>query len=183
MTVSIYIALSLIIVFVILIMSFAFELLKVMENRKARISFNNDLRYALTNNVILTWSQVKILAETNNLAKREIIVNIKLLISKILSGKSKINKDKVTTLEAYIDNYLQEEPFEEIPIEIRIHFERLKDNLNIHIKDLEPLRDHIVELVKIKNKESVIQKFISFISLFIGIIGLTIAICQVFVWE
>ena len=106
---------------------------------------------------------------------------VKLIITEILSGESSLEKDKIKIFESYLEKHNQEEPFEGIPSEIRIHLERLKESSGIQIEQLEPLTKHITELLKINTKENKRQKYFSLISLFVGIGGLAIGLYQILI--
>lgn len=150
-------------------------------NRKFRNAFKKDLYNAIINDNTPSWDQVKIIAETNSLPRKEVSRVVKLIITEILSGESSLEKDKIKIFESYLKKHNQEEPFEGIPSEIRIHLERLKESSGIQIEQLEPLTKHITELLKINTKENKRQKYFSLISLFVGIGGLAIGLYQILI--
>jgi hypothetical protein len=150
-------------------------------NRKFRKAFKKDLCNAIINDNTPTWDQVKIIAETNSLPSKEVSKVVKLIITEILSGESSLEKDKIKIFESYLENHNQDEPFEGIPSEIRIHLERLKESSGIQLTQLEPLTKHITELLKINTKENKRQKSFSLISLLVGIGGLAIGLYQILI--
>lgn len=138
--------------------------------RKLRRRFKQELSDSLQKNS-LTWSQVKIIAETNLLPRKEIDCVIKQLIADILSEKSNLKNEKIAELEDHLESYNKEEPFDGMPNDIRIHLERLRENSSVEYTQLEPLGNHIKELLKVNLKERKIQKACTYISLLLGAIG------------
>ena len=150
-----------------------------LVNRRFRKKFKQDLYKSLSNKNPPNWDQVKIIAETNFLQKKDISRVIKQLIKEFFSEENTLTKEVVPLLEGYLNKYSQEEPFEGIPDDIRIQFDRLKKNSGIQILQLEPLTNHIRELLKINSIENKRQKIFSIISFLVGIGGLTIGVYQI----
>jgi predicted nucleic acid-binding Zn ribbon protein len=147
-------------------------------NRKIRKIFKQDLIKSISNVVQPNWNQVKIIAETNSLQRKDLSRVLKLIITEIFSGESSLKADNIPLLEGYLESHSQEEPFEGIPSEIKIHLERLKENSDITMLQLEPLTKHISELLKINSSEKKRQKAFSIISFLIGIGGFAIGLYQ-----
>ena len=155
------------------------NIVEELIKKKIRNRFKIDL-YKSLQNTTPNWNQVKIIADANSLHRKDIEKVLKLLITEALSNECNLDNDKVSVLEDYLKLYHQEEPFDYIPNDIRIHLERLKENSGIKISQLEPLTKHIRELLKINSTESKRQKTFSIISLLIGLVGLLIGLYQVF---
>jgi len=143
-----------------------------------RKRFKKNLINSLNNDHNPTWPQVKIMAEANSVLNVDILRVLRFIVADILSGESDLEAKHIPILEQYIEYYRRDEPFEQMPSDIKIHFERLKENENIKTETLQPLSAKICELLEIKSKENKTQKIINFLSMIVGVVGLIVAIYQ-----
>lgn len=154
-----------------------FSLSSVIDDLfKAKFSkiFLEDLKKA-TKHKVLTPQQVTTLAESRNLDTRYTVLSVKKAIGDLLTAEEDTDKE-VQQLESYLSHIKQIEPFEGVPSELRIHLERIKDQLpNLSVL-LDPLAIQIKELAAVRSREVKLQKYYTAGGFFVGLIGIAIAI-------
>ena len=123
-----------------------------------------------------SWNEVKEIASISTVPHQTVLKILKRLHVQILAGRNSDLESHKQLLESYIQNYKTEEPFEGIPNEIRMHLERLRENINGNELILEPLTSQIRELLTIKQKEMKQQKWYTIGGFIIGVAGLIFAI-------
>ena len=95
----------------------------------------------------------------------------------ILTGENKDLFEHKSLIESYLKHFKNNEPFDGLPSEIRIHLERLRDSTKPENTTLfEPLTTQIKDLISVKEKEFKLQKYISIIGVIIGLSGFSATI-------
>ena len=92
-----------------------------------------------------SWDEVKEIASISTVPHHNVQKILKNLHVQVLAGRNSDLEPHKKLLESYIQNYKTEEPFEGIPNEIRMHLERLRENINGNELILEPLTSQIRE--------------------------------------
>lgn len=154
------------------------SLLSDRETQKSISKFEEDLLLA-TKNKALTWEQVKIIAETRGLSREDIKKALNELLRDALTGSKEDITAYTESFEKYIHHYLEEEPFADIPNDIKIHLERLLDHLPKDIHLLDPLVAQLKEFSMKNIKERRKQTALAIVSLLVGIIGLAFGLYSV----
>ncbi|WP_201589389.1 hypothetical protein [Psychrobacter fozii] len=121
------------------------------------------------------WSEIKEIASTRGLTHSKILFIIRKFYREILTGRDKELLEHKNLIRSYIDQYRTDEPFEGLPNEIRIHLEKLREQLNGEEQYIEPLTGQIKELLKIYEKDKKQQRFYTAGGFFIAIISLLFA--------
>ncbi|MHB1013925.1 MAG: hypothetical protein ACYC2W_01425 [Desulfurivibrionaceae bacterium] len=98
----------------------------------------------------------------------------------ILTGENKQLLAHKDLIRSYIEKHKEEEPFEGIPNDIRIHLERLREKINGQKELLDPLTNQIKDLLTINEKEKKHQKYYTIGGFFIGLLGFCFAIYSYF---
>jgi hypothetical protein len=122
-----------------------------------------------------TWGEMKEIASLRGLKESQIQRTLKEYVREIRAGRTPDLEKHLTLIKSYLDSYKNDEPFENLPSDLRIHLERLRENLNDQLL-LEPLTVHIKELVSINSKENRKLKFYTVGSFFIGLLGIALAL-------
>lgn len=123
-----------------------------------------------------SWEDVKEIASTRHLTQSKIQFTIRKYYREIMAGRDSDLADHKDLIKGYIDQYRKDEPFEGLPNEVRIHLERLRDNLNGNEHLLEPLTSQIKDLLTINETEKRNQKYFTIGGFFVGLAGFSFAI-------
>lgn len=123
-----------------------------------------------------TWDDVKEIASISAVTHQSILKVLQHLHVQVLAGRNAELEQHKNLLQSYINSYKIEEPFEGIPNEIRMHLERLRENIGGSEHLLDPLTSQIRELLSVKQKEMRQQKWYTIGGFAIGLAGLIFAI-------
>ena len=122
-----------------------------------------------------SWEEMKEIARTNNLTQVTVLGIYHKVMKGILTGKTKELEPHKDLIRTYIDKYNEEEPFEGMPSDIRIHMERLREQIQDRAVLLDPLTSQIKDLLSVNERERKHQKYYTMGGFFVGIIGLLFA--------
>lgn len=123
-----------------------------------------------------TWEDIKEIASTRHLTQSKIHFTIRKYYREIMAGRDNELLEYKDLIKNYIDQYRKDEPFEGLPNEVRIHLERLRDNINGNEHLLEPLTSQIKDLLTINESEKRNQKYFTIGGFFVGLAGFAFAI-------
>lgn len=156
------------------------SLLDMIEKYYRIKKFEEDYKLALIHSQI-SWEDVKNICNTRGLKSKEVIYRIKNIHSEILIGREeKLNNFK-DLISSHIKNYENDEPFDNLPNNIKFNLEKIKEKLNHNALMLEPLTKEILQILKELDKNNLKQKIFNWMSLIIGISGLLLAIFTTFI--
>jgi len=144
-------------------------------NKQARERFYNDTIAAVKHSQP-NLRQLTDIAEISGINSETMYYVFKDILREILVGKNKELEPHQSLIEGYITKYEEQEPFEGIPTETRIHLERLSESLADTDYSLEPLTMQIRRLVSVYEKEKKQLKRYTVGSFIIGIVAIIIAI-------
>lgn len=143
-------------------------------------NFSNDFKDTVKHSQP-TWDDVKEIASTRGLTQSKIHYTIRKYYREIMAGREDDLSPHKDLIKDYIDQYRKDEPFEGLPNEVRIHLERLRDQIDGNEHLLEPLTSQIKDLLTINKKEQNHQKYYTVGGFFVGLAGFTFAIYTSFV--
>jgi len=123
-----------------------------------------------------SWEEVKEIASTRHLTQSKIHFTIRKYYREIMAGRDNDLLEHKGLIKNYIDQYRKDEPFEGLPNEVRIHLERLRDNINGNEHLLEPLTSQIKDLLTINESDKRNQKYFTIGGFFIGLAGFAFAV-------
>jgi hypothetical protein len=123
-----------------------------------------------------SWEDVKEIASTRGLTQSKIQFTIRKYNREIMAGREDDLSEHKDLIKSYITQYRKDEPFEGLPNEVRIHLERLRDQINGNDHLLEPLTTQIKDLLTINQKEKRQQKYYTIGGFFVGLAGLAFAL-------
>ncbi|WP_447773431.1 hypothetical protein [Aeromonas veronii] len=123
-----------------------------------------------------SWEDVKEIASTRGLTQSKIQFTIRKFNREIMAGREDELSPHKDLIKSYITQYRKDEPFEGLPNEVRIHLERLRDQINENEHLLEPLTTQIKDLLTINQKEKRQQKYYTIGGFFVGLAGLAFAL-------
>lgn len=123
-----------------------------------------------------SWEDVKEIASTRGLTQSKIQFTIRKYNREIMAGREENLSEHKELIKSYISQYRKDEPFEGLPNEVRIHLERLRDQINGNEHLLEPLTTQIKDLLTINQKEKRQQKYYTVGGFFVGLAGLAFAL-------
>ncbi|MEI4980936.1 hypothetical protein U1438_00330 [Aeromonas caviae] len=123
-----------------------------------------------------TWDDIKEIASSRGLTQSKIQNTIRKYHREIMAGREVDLSPHKELIKGYINQYKNDEPFEGLPSEIRIHLERLRDQTNGNNHLLEPLTSQIKDLLTINEKEKRHQKYYTIGGFFIGLAGFAFAL-------
>ncbi|WP_081138965.1 hypothetical protein [Halomonas sp. BC2] len=123
-----------------------------------------------------SWEDVKEIASTRGLTQSKIQFTIRKYNREIMAGREDDLSEHKELIKSYITQYRKGEPFEGLPNEIRIHLERLRDQIDGNEHLLEPLTTQIKELLTINQREKRQQKHYTIGGFFVGLAGLAFAL-------
>lgn len=153
--------------------SLTYILEEIFENKNLN-GFSDDFKDAV-NFSQPDWSEIKEIASTRGLTHSKILFVIKRFYREVLTGRDEELLQHKNLIKSYIDQYRTDEPFEGLPNEIRIHLEKLREQLNGEEQYIEPLTGQIKELLKIYEKDKKQQKFYAAGGFFIAVLSLFFA--------
>ncbi|MBJ6958419.1 hypothetical protein JG654_19075, partial [Vibrio cholerae] len=102
-------------------------------------------------------------------------MTIRRTVRDVLTGQEEELKPHLELLNSYTKEYKEVEPFENLPSDIRLPLERIREQLEDQAL-LEPLTSHIKQLVELHSKENKRQKFYTAGGFFIGLLGILLAV-------
>jgi hypothetical protein len=141
---------------------------------KWRKLFEEDLRLAIKHSQP-SWEQLADIAASRNIKNKDIFRVMQKLRREILTGRETDISTHLPVLEGYLDKLKEIEPFEGIPTEIRIHLERIKEQLTQYPLLLQPLTSQIRELLSVNEKDKRQQKYYTIGGFFVGFLGFVFA--------
>ncbi len=127
-----------------------------------------------------SWEDIKEIASTRGLTQSKIQFTIREYNREIMAGRVEDLSQHKELIKSYIAQYRKDEPFEGLPNEVRIHLERLRDQINGNEHLLEPLTTQIKDLLTINQKEKRQQKYYTIGGFFVGLAGLAFALYTTF---
>lgn len=122
-----------------------------------------------------SWVSMKEIAFTRGLSQSQIQPTLKNMLRDIYAGRLPDLEPHVELVASYIKAYREDEPFEGLPSDIRLHMERVKEKLSEPML-LEPLTSHIKEMGSVHTKENQRLKFYTIGGFFIGVLGVVLAV-------
>ncbi len=125
-----------------------------------------------------SWEDIKEIASTRGLTQSKIQFTIREYYREIMAGREEDLSQHKELIKSYLSQYHKDEPFEGLPNEVRIHLERLRDQINGKEHLLDPLTTQIKDLLTIKQKEKRQQKYYTIGGFFVGLVGLAFALYQ-----
>lgn len=155
------------------------QILNDYVKSRRRKEFLNDLEAALRSGDP-TWDQIKLIAETRLVPIPEINKIVKKLIREIITGRKEDLAPKYNLINEYLNTCRREEPFDEIPDDIRLHLQRIREGIGDNYELLEPVANHIKTLLEIRSSERKKDRKIAIISLLIGVVGLIVGVFPLF---
>ncbi|MFC7300295.1 hypothetical protein [Cognatiluteimonas weifangensis] len=143
---------------------------------KQRKLFREDIALSLMHKgKSLTLQHVQQIAETRNVTQLDIQRTLRVLLREVLAERNLSLCPHQDWLESLLREMKDREPFEGLPSEIRIHLERLREEMPASSHKLEPLTTQIRELVALKGREYRLQKYYTVGGFILGVIGLGFA--------
>lgn len=143
---------------------------------KWRKVFSEDLALALMHRgKNLTLQHVQQIAETRGVTQHDIQRTLKILLREVLAERNISLQEHQGLIESFIKQMKEREPFDGLPNEVRIHLERLREEMLPNPEKLEPLTVQIRELVALKGREHRNQKYYTVGGFAVGILGLAFA--------
>lgn len=137
--------------------------------------FSNDFKDTVKHSQP-TWDDIKEIASTRHLTQSQIHFTIRKYYREIMAGRDSELEAHKTLIKSYIDQYRKDEPFEGLPNEVRIHLERLRDQINGNDHLLEPLTSQIKDLLTVNATEKRNQKYFTVGGFFVGLAGFAFAV-------
>lgn len=147
-----------------------------LVRRKQHKTFMEDLTLTLIHKgKALSLQQIQQIAETRGVTQHEIQRCLKILLREVLAQRNLSLQEHQSYIEGLIKEMKIKEPFDGLPNELRIHLERLRDDLHQTPEKLEPLTIQIRELATLKSREYRLQKYYTVGGFAVGLVGLAFA--------
>jgi hypothetical protein len=121
-----------------------------------------------------SYEQMKEIAGTRSLTQELTLTIYCRHIREIRSGRNPELEPHLELIESYVKAFQKEQPFQDLPSDIRLHLERVRDQMDEKVT-LVALTSHIRDLVNINNKENKKLKFYTVGGFFIGVLGISLA--------
>ncbi|MEZ8256005.1 hypothetical protein [Vibrio cyclitrophicus] len=166
-------SIGLIIAFAVIFKAILF-LIDVAFEVKAYDKFESDFKQLLVNSEP-SWGDVKTVAESRDLGKRQLHRIMRSVYRDILTGANSELAQHKELVKSFLEAYDKDEPYEGLPSEIRVHLDRLNTQLKEHEHLLSPLTSQIKELVAVNDKEKKAMKYYTISSFFVGLLGVIYA--------
>lgn len=127
------------------------------------------------------WDEIKEIASTRGLTQSKIQYTLRKFYRDILTGRDSDLLEHKALIKGYIDKYREDEPFEGLPNEVRIHLEKIREQLAGNEHHLEPLTNQIKDLLTVNEKDRKYQRYYTVGGFFVGLAGLGLAAYTVLV--
>ncbi|MEM7034639.1 MAG: hypothetical protein AAF629_34175 [Chloroflexota bacterium] len=120
----------------------------------------------------LSLEQVEIMANAENIPREEIGLALRKTLSSIYQNSDESERS-VAHIESVLKDFVDSEPFEGIPKNVKIHLEHLRDHMKTdeHIILLQELSNKLRELDQINSRERRLERVKSTWSLIFGVVG------------
>lgn len=168
-------AILLIIVMITFIAWASSQILDDMLKLKSINEFSKDLKDSIKHSQP-SWDEIKEIASTRGLTQAQIQPTIKKYYREIITGRDEELGQHKEIISGYIEKYRKDEPFEGLPSEVRIHLERIRDQINGNEHLLSPLTSQIKDLATANESDRKTQRYYTTGGFFVGLAGLLIAI-------
>ena len=147
---------------------------EVARSRRQR-SFEEDVIAAIALKPP-TWEQLKLIATSRTVLPGEVTAVITNLLRDSLTGRKDQVREHVPLLEGYLAKASEEEPFLDIPDNLRPHLARILAKLGEDAALVRPLIDELRELFAVNGRDRRRQRLIAAVSLVVGILGVVIGV-------
>lgn len=127
------------------------------------------------------WDEIKEIASTRGLTQSKIQLTLRKFYREVLTGRDSDLLEHKALIKSYIDKYREDEPFEGLPNEVRIHLEKIREQLDGNEHHLEPLTNQIKDLLTVNEKDRKYQRYYTIGGFFVGLAGLGLAAYTVLV--
>lgn len=128
-----------------------------------------------------SWDEIKEIASTRGLTQSKIQFTMRKFYRDLLTGRDSELLEHKALIKGYIDKYREDEPFEGLPNEVRIHLEKIREQLADNEHHLEPLTNQIKDLLTVNEKDRKYQRYYTIGGFFVGLAGLGLAAYTVLV--
>jgi hypothetical protein len=165
---------------VVIIVVLVRVILAIGDEEKRQVqSFEKDFRESVVHSQP-EWNEIKEIASTRGIAKNSLYQVIIATKREILAGRDKDLEPHKGIIVSYISKLHEEEPFEGMPDDIKLHLQRIRDKLAGNENILDPLTAKIVELLAVNEKERKRQRSYTIAGTLIGFFGLAFALYAYF---
>lgn len=152
-----------------------YRILKIISEDDILKSFEKDLRESVLHSQP-DWDEIKDIAASREVSKKKLFSILIKTKREILTGRDKELEPHKSVIVNYLSKFNEEEPFEGMPDDLKVHLQRIRDKLVGNEALLDPLTAQINELLSINAKERRQQKNYTIIGVFVGVAGLVLAI-------
>lgn len=169
-------------IFVVLIIIVCLSLLIYQANTLANESVNLFFRKKLMKNIISalkgnhdTSKDIDIISKSLNFNSRNAHRECLKIQSMIIRGDLPDLEHKKDHLEKITSDYEKNQPFDELPPDIKYYLINIKDNYNGSEYDIDMLNINIKAIIDENNNETKKQKYVNYISLAFGAVSFAFA--------
>lgn len=123
-----------------------------------------------------TWEQLKVIATSRIVLPGEVTTVVANLFRDALTGRKDQVREHVALFEGYLAKASEEEPFLDIPDNLRPHLGRILAKLGDDSALIQPLVDELRELFAVNGRDRRRQRLVAAGGLVVGIVGVAIGI-------
>lgn len=123
-----------------------------------------------------TWEQLKVIATSRTVLPGEVTTVVTSLFRDALTGRKDQVREHVSLFEGYLAKASEEEPFLDIPDNLRPHLGRILAKLGDDSALIQPLVDELRELFAVNGRDRRRQRLVAAGGLVVGIVGVVIGI-------
>lgn len=156
------------------LVSLPIDLFEEYLSGRNRRQFADDLSAAVKHGQP-TWDQLVDIASTRGMTSAEVFQVLQRTLRDVITGRDEELGQHQALLEQYISRFRDLEPFEGIPNEIRLHLERINEQLPDGIQFLQPLNHKIRELLALNERDRRQQRYYTIGGFVVGALGLAFA--------
>jgi hypothetical protein len=150
------------------------SILEEFYSLKLRKEFEADLLSAIKTTQP-PLSQILAIARTRHTKNSVVYGTLQRMLRELLTGREKDLLPHRQLIEQYIAKMDEAEPFEGMPSQVRIHLERIRENLPAQSALLDPLITQIRELLSVNESERKRQRYYTIGGFLVGLLGLFFA--------
>jgi hypothetical protein len=141
---------------------------------RARKEFQHDVVSAIPNSQP-TWDEIVDMAATRNVTTAGIDEVLRRIKRDVLTGRLATLQEHRGILDAYLSKHREKAPFDGLPNDMRLHLERIREQIASRAELLEPLTAQIRELVRMNEKDKRHQRYYTVGGFFVGFVSLIFA--------
>lgn len=155
--------------------TFLSEMKERNERPQELTHFQEELQKAISKEEV-TWEHIKLLARHHSVTSFGIKKTLEALASRVLTDENSSDEDFLPRIQEFLRELEIEQPFQGLPDDIQLHLQRIHEKLSENAHLLQPLAQHLKELLAERSVTQRRQRRVTYVSLAVGLGGFFVGI-------